>query len=145
MNPQRTLTLDDANGYAPLVTMEAVRCRFNIHADQVNAWIDEGRFNWVWDVSVGTGKVRELRIWTRHYLTGGPALDVTADDVVEAVIGTHKERLRSAEVANLLVVADPTVLRLVRAKELAGPLVGHTQWITRESLAGFLKRRLLNQ
>lgn len=129
-----------------LVPVETVRAALGVDAETIYARIETGEIMWAWDIAVHTGRVngvREIRIWARDFVAPGTTQSLDSAAVVNAVIGTERDRLRAVEVAQLFIASRPHIDRLVTAGALCGPLVGHTQWITRESLERFLHSRLV--
>jgi len=104
--------------------------------------IDEGRIVWVWDIGLG-GARRELRAWRRE-LHDPAARDLPPEQVVDQIIGVHRPRLRASEIRRILSCSTQHLTALLRAGELQ--LVGLApdgRWISRDSFADFLRRRLL--
>ena len=150
MSPQPPLALDVATPHARrgLATIEWVRRWTGFDADTVLRWVDAGELVWIWDVSAiarRRAKVRELRFWPVEVAARGTdALAAlqrrTLADVTTELLGA-RERVGGTELAQVLLVSRPHVLRLVRDRMLAGPLIGGKQWITRESAEKFLRAR----
>ena len=128
-----------------LVPTEIVRGVLGLDAESVWAKVDTGELRWVWDIRKGdAAQIRELRFWARELIQPDAHRGLSADAVIDSVIGTARERLRAREVGQLLLCSDSLICRLVQCGLLRGPKVGHTQWIERASLAEFLRSRLLN-
>jgi hypothetical protein len=130
-----------------LVTVETARCALGVDTDSILAMLDDGTLRWAWNISAGS-QLREIRIWARDvitYQTGlGPERLHSSTEVIDSVIGTQRDRLSSVEIStHILICSRDLAGDLVRLGQLRGDLVGHTQWITRDSLVQFLTRRLL--
>jgi hypothetical protein len=156
---QRPLALEvrDPLAQVGLATMEWVRRQTGRDAETITTWVDSGRLLWVFDVAAvvgsaagartGNREVRELRFWPAEVgaLRDGKALKrvqgLAVAEALAQIVGTQKERLRSAEVSQLLLVSYPQVWRLSRSGELLGAISGHTRWIWRASLIAFLQKR----
>lgn len=125
-----------------LVSVEMARAALGVDAGTIAMMVDDGRLRWVWDISAGGGLQRHLRIWAREIIT--PELNgfLPEAEVLDSVIGTKREHLRAVEVGQLLLCSRTHMLQLIRSGALSGPLTGHTQHITRTSLAAFLRARL---
>ena len=139
-----------------LVTVETARAALGIDADSVLARIDAGLLRWAWDVSASPppprhspaqrddgGSLREIRLWARELIAPELCADLDPAHAIRLVIGLDRDRLRAVEVAQLLLISRPTIMRLVAAGELQGPRTGHAQLVQRSSLAAFLARRLI--
>ncbi len=134
-----------------LVGIETARAALGVDAEEILARIEEGRLRWAWDISVRTDparraadtNVRELRLWVRELIAPDWCMAFGSAEVVARVLGQTRHQWRAAEVAQLLLCSRSVVKRLVDAGELAGPIQGRARWITRDSLASFLQRRLL--
>lgn len=143
MVAQTRLNLD-CHQRTVLVGMDTVKAIKGFDSETIWTHVENGDYLWVWDVSAapaGPDHQRELRFWARQFLTPGHGL--LTSEVVDMVIGTSAPRLRAAFVAHLLIVSHAHTMRLVRRGALEGPLIGHTQFISRESLARFLTIRLV--
>ena len=133
-----------------LATMEWVRRHTGFDADTISRWVDAGELLWVWDVSAVARRravVRELRFWPAEVDARGTAVASELArrplaKVIEEVLGTGtRERIGATELAQLLLVSRPHVMRLVRDRMLAGPLINGKQWVARESAEKFLRAR----
>lgn len=123
-----------------LVTVDMARGVAGYDAESITGMIESGELQWAWDISTKPAEgIREIRIWARS-LVAGPC-DLAEDEVINAVIGTDLPSLRAVRVGHILMCSRPQILRLVRSGHLAGPLVGHTQFIYRDTLVHFLKNR----
>jgi hypothetical protein len=126
-----------------LVTQETVRASLGIDADSVAAKVDCGELRWVWDISAGGGEIRELRFWARELIAPSLCVALQLDAVIDSMIGTTRAHLRAVEVGQLLLCSRPHILAHVREGDLSGPLVGHTQSISRASLVAYFRGRLV--
>ena len=123
-----------------LMSMETVRAVLGVDADTINARIESGEIRWVWDVALGAD-VRELRFWAKEFIA--PALcPANPKAVVAEILGT-RERFRGTEIAQMLLVSRPTILRLVMNSELAGDIISGVIQVKRAALEKFLLTRLL--
>jgi hypothetical protein len=153
-----------------LVGMETARAALGLDAEEVLEQVEQGRLRWVWDISCrraappeaapapgstpGPGREaspagrmpfglnREPRFWTRELCAPDLCRGLTSEDAIQAVLGRGHNHWPASHVARLLLCSRPAVLRLLRAGELAGPIRAGVRWIARESLEGFLRRRL---
>jgi hypothetical protein len=134
-----------------LVTAETARISFGCDAETLQEMVDDGRLRWVWDIGLhgydarrlATRASRELRFWLTELRDPPLTAALTAAQVIDQVIGTQRDRLRAVELErHVLVCSASLIWQLLRAGEFAGPLVGHSQFIWRVSLANFLHSRL---
>ena len=126
-----------------LVSVEVARAVLGVDAETIYGQIDCGGIRWAWDIACQPREIREVRVWARELIAPDTAGELQRGAVIEAVIGTHKERLRAVEVGQLLICSRPHIHKLVATGDLAGPLAGGTQYIERESLAQFLNNRMM--
>ncbi|MBN9691328.1 MAG: hypothetical protein J0M24_13915 [Verrucomicrobia bacterium] len=143
--PQRLLALQ-VSVEVTLVTVDVARAVLGCDSESVSARVDCGQLIWVWDVAApGANHRRELRFWTAE-LRSLPEGRQTADPqkVISQVIGNTPEgRQRSALLEVRFSMSPQHVRTLCDAGELDGPIAGHTRYISRASLEGFLLRRLV--
>ena len=114
-------------------------------AEDVHAMVEEGRWlRWAFDVSAGGGKMRCIRIWRGSLLAWSSKQEdaATLAEVLDAVLLVKRPRLRASELVVGWQLSRPHVLDLVRDGQLQGETVEHTTWISRESAAEFLKKRV---
>jgi len=140
---QRHLNLSISNRTV-LVTGDMVRAALGVDADTVTAKVDAGELRWVWNVSNGKGDVREFRFWAREITEGEAVQKLNVDEVISAIVPVRKDRWRGVEIAQLLLVSRPQIMRLHDAEELRGNIVGNTLYVERLALQTFLRRRLVN-
>lgn len=124
-----------------LVTSDTVCSALGVDAETLSAKVDAGELRWVWDVSVQRQRIRELRFLAAE-LTEARAY-ASLDLILREILPAQRDRLRSGEVAQLLRVSDPHILRLVNNGELHGDLIGHSRQVRTASLRHFLTQRLL--
>jgi hypothetical protein len=131
--------------YRPvLVPTYVAMATLGVPAEQVWEMVDCGELRWVWDVSVAEDRRRELRFWLSELMAPQLARAYATEHVVDRVVGhALSPELRAVTVGRILYVSRATVLRLVRAEQIDGRLMGHTQWVHRGSLKHFLSRRLV--
>jgi len=137
--PQPLLNLR-LSAHTALVTTDTACCALGVDSETISAMVDAGDLIWVWDVSARQRHIRELRLWSAE-LADRTLSARTFPEVLSAILPSRRDRFRSAEVAALLRISDPHLLRLLRLKHLAGPIINHTQWITAPSLTTFLTTR----
>lgn len=144
MNPnsQRLLNLS-INQRTVLVTVDMLRAVLGVDADSINARVDAGEFRWVWNVSAGTGDVRELRFWAREIIAPEQCAKLSLPLALNLILGQERLHWRGTEIAHLLLVSRPQIFRLHEAGELPGEIVGHTLRVTRSALVNFLTHRLV--
>jgi hypothetical protein len=133
-----------------LVTIDAVRAVRGLDAEGVWAEVDQGRLRWVWDISTRphgrdtrTLSVRELRFWVAELIAPELCQPLAPEQAFALILGKGRQQWRAGEVMQGLLCSRSFVKRLIDAGELSGPIAGHTRWITRSSLAAFLRRRLI--
>lgn len=126
-----------------LVTGDLVRAALGVDADTVAAKVESGELRWVWNVSTGTGAVRELRYWAKE-LTDPQVSSFTTEEVIGEILGSNRERWRGVEIGQLLLVSRPQYLRLHESGDLRGNIVGNTLYVERLALETFLRKRLVN-
>jgi predicted DNA-binding transcriptional regulator AlpA len=147
MQPLLNLTIHHRTA---LVTVGTAMAVLGVDGETVHARIESGALPWAWDIGVHDAAVQArgeqvnggVRIWARSLIAPDPRLKL--DLVVGCIIGERRERLRAGEVCRLFLCSRPTVWGLVKSGALAGPLVDHTQWVTRASLVRFLTERRLS-
>jgi hypothetical protein len=127
-----------------LVTVDTARAVRGVDAESILAEIDDGRIPWAFDVSVlgsHQSERRELRLWATALLDGEATAKLAAEQVLDTIIGTHRETLRAPEVERLLLCSAQHVARLHATGALVGHRVGNVRHLTRASLAQFLRTR----
>lgn len=131
-----------------LVDVDETASRLGYSWQSVLGMVDSGELLWVWDVSLvrsasSRHRRRELRFWMGEVLAPGLHRDRSIEEVIGWVIGRDPaiRELRSVGVGNTLRLRAQQMKGLVEAGELVGRMGGHTRWIERGSLEGFLKRR----
>lgn len=138
-----------------LVTVDTARAVMGVDSQTVLSLVENGRILWAFDVSAkGRGDTREIRIWRASvaaYMAEQPQPMAASGPTpgVERIIGPTPARIRSSRVAQILSVHVCTILHLHRAGELAGEITpgesgGTCRWITRDSFAAWLRRRLIH-
>jgi predicted DNA-binding transcriptional regulator AlpA len=135
-----------------LVTIDTVKSVLGLSTDDIHERIEDGRLFWVWDISVGHHQNRELRFWAREIVTfslhqaPGSLRVPVLTQALDAIIGHSRPRLRTREIADLLHISRPTIMRLIGQGHLipVGQITHpNTIWISRDSLIQFLTNRLL--
>lgn len=134
-----------------LVPLDTVRAVLGLDAEGVIKRVEAGQFRWVWDISrQAPGRprraglnVRELRFWASELIAPGACRTLPPEQVIELILGGRRPLWRAGEVVQRLLCSRSCVKRLVDAGELSGPLQHRLRWISRRSLAGFLRRRLV--
>jgi len=124
------------------VGVDVARAVLGVDAESVLAMIDSGQILWAWDIAARPSRERVVRIWTREIVAPGWGRGLEVGEVVDAVIGTQRPYLRSGELCSILFCSRAHVHSLVEAGEIRGRLDGHTLWVHRDSVDGFLRRRL---
>ena len=100
--------------------------------------VDEGNPQWVFNVTSGQGRYRNLRFWAEELMDPSAVRRAELPDVVNKIIGTNRPKLATWEVAVRLGINRQMVLALVWQEQLSGPRVGRRQFVARESLSAFL-------
>lgn len=126
-----------------LVPVETARAVLGCEAEGVWARIESGELLYAFNISaVSAGnKAREVRLWVGE-LMGRPRRP-GLEQALEEILGTFRAQYRAHEVWQMLLCSRPHLRRLLHAGELGGPRKGAVQYITRASLADFLRRRWL--
>jgi hypothetical protein len=135
-----------------MVTMDTVRAALGLNAERVLEKVESGRLRWVWDISLrrqsaglgAGGSVRELRFWVCELVAPEWCHELAPQQTLALILGGRREHWRATEVMQWLLCSRAVVKRLVDADQLSGPKLGRARWISRESLAGFLERRLVS-
>ena len=125
-----------------LVTSDTVCSALGVDAETLSARVDNGELRWVWDVSVKRNCIRELRFLAAELTEA--RTHASLDLILREILPARRERLRSSEVAQLLRVCNPHVMRLLKHGELTGDKVGHSQHVHLAAVKTFLTQRLLN-
>jgi hypothetical protein len=104
----------------------------------------DGTLIWVWNVAVdAAGKQRDLRFWLVELLSVNPQSATrnpqSLDAVINKILPVKRQHFPPGEVRSLLQIEWQTLARL--RPELNAP----RGMISREALAGFLRRRWLGQ
>jgi hypothetical protein len=134
-----------------LVTLDLVRAVSGLDTERVWTRVESGRLRWVWDISARShpggaacrGEVRELRFWAAELVAPEHCRYLQVEQVLSTVLGGQRQHWTSIEVAQRWLCSRAILKRLVDAGELAGPLRARTRWLTRASMADFLRRRLV--
>lgn len=125
------------------VTGDMVRAALGCDADTITAKVEAGEFRWVWNVSTGTGAVREFRFWAKEIINASATQGLSARQAIAQVLGSDRLRWRGVEIAQLLLVSRPQIFRLHEAHDLPGNIVGNTLYVERLALETFLLKRLV--
>lgn len=123
-----------------LVTVDTARAVRGVDAESIIAEIESGAIPWVFNIAAPQAARRELRIWAQSFHDPATA-SLPLPEVIERIIGTHREILRGSEVERLLLCSAQLVKQLHESGELLGELVGHARHLRRDTLATFLRRR----
>src|SRR5689334_753708 len=95
-----------------LVDVKTIRIARHVDDETVYAEVDHGKYFWVWNVGLGS-EIRELRFWVKEIILGSGAVErLTIDEVIEKLLPANRLWLRRQEVKDLLVVSNPTVVKL---------------------------------
>jgi len=127
-----------------LVSIDVVRAVLGVDAITVGTMVDAGELAWVFDISATKGSQRELRFWTRE-LFEPEHCRMSTGRALQMIMGKSRQRWRGTEIEQLLLASRASILRWNRAGDLPGETVDHTFWVSRESLATFLKSRLCHR
>ena len=126
-----------------LVTLDTLRSVLGVDADSILAKVEAGELRWVFNVAVGDD-VRELRFWAKELIAPEFVTNLTIKQAIAEILGSQRARWRGTEIAQLLLVSRPTIMRLVNTEELPGDVIGGVIQVPRASLEKFLLARLLN-
>lgn len=138
---QRPLPLRLAADVA-LVSLDTAAAHAGLHTDAATELLD-GEWPWAFDLSAGHRRVREVRVWAACLTDPARARSARLAEVLTDVIGRAVADVRAAALETRWRVSGQTFLRLHRQGEVRGRLTGHTLWLERRSVEGFLERRLL--
>lgn len=139
MQPSLSLQI---NQRTALVTVDTARAVRGVDTESILAEIESGNIRWVFDIALPGAARRELRIWASSLIA--PEFKHAEADVLRAVLGTTRDTLRGAQVAQLLLCSYNHVQRLHDLKLLTGAIIGHTRQIQTASLGSFLRSRLVS-
>ena len=126
-----------------LVTLDFVRTIRGVDTEAINAQVDAGELQWVWDVSSGQGHARALRFWSREIISPVATRKLTAAAVVDLLLGRGRTRWRGVELAQLLLVSRPQVCRLRQSGALKGEIISGVLYVPRPVVEHFLTSRLV--
>lgn len=127
----------------PLATLNTVRLLRGLSTEAVLALVESGQLRWVFNIATSGRTARELRFWPRELKEPGSVAKLAPALVVNELLGTQRTQFRGSEVADFLCASRQLIQRLHQGRQIAGRIEGHTRWITRQSLAEFLNRRLI--
>lgn len=125
-----------------LVPVEYVRFLRGISADAVQSLVEAGQLRFVWNVSSGT-RIPALRFWQLELVAASRVSHLTLAEAIRLMLGEHRQRWRGGELAQMLMVSLPQIVRLRRSRALVGKIEHHTFWIQRPALEKFLHARWL--
>lgn len=135
-----------------LVTAEMVRACRGLNGRHVRQQIEEGKLQWVWDISMRSAErgvrnakraarhCKELRFWAREVIAPELCILLSAEAVVDLVLGSERQQWSAAELEHLLLCSKQHAHALLR-----GPLkcAGRgLKRVSRERLRAFLLERL---
>ena len=120
-----------------LVDLQTVRAARGVDAESIVALVDNGELQWVFDLGLGGGDIRELRFWAREIIAPETVTNLKLSAVVDSILG-NGATIRRGEIERQWVISAPHVMRLVRAEEIKEIAPGK---ICRLSLVKFLTSR----
>lgn len=96
-------------------------------------------FRFVFNVATEPNGIRDLRFWTREVIAPEQTAKISFDRAISIILPEKRSQYPAGEVAHLLHVRRPTLMRL-RA-QLAGRLESTGSFFPRSGLESFLRSR----
>ncbi len=123
--------------------VNAVRISRGSDADSIFAFVDSGKYLWVWNVSLSeaTSKtpIRELRFWIEEIIHPESVQSLDLDAVLDRIAPASRQRFYSTELGRILLVSRPTAVLI--AAEMGCSNEGHMLWVARQSFIAWLRSR----
>lgn len=128
-----------------LLTLEMVRAARGLHARHIRHQLDEGKLQWVWNISAGRGRCAELRFWAREVIAPELCILLSPLQVIGMVLGAERQVWGAADLEALLLCSKQHVHALLRSdlKEPGAARRGR-KTVTRATLERFFLNRLAN-
>jgi hypothetical protein len=102
----------------------------------------ENPLRWVFNVATNPhGRNRDLRFWTREIIAYETTTALTLDQVIDSLVPPTRTNWHSGQVIELLNIRWPTLGEL--REQLGGQSGRGTSFFARESLAAFLRQRVV--
>ena len=123
-----------------LVDVYLVRAHFGCTAENIFRRVDDAtrpdHLRWVFNLSVGKGRRRNLRFWLRELIEPETCAGLTLGQVVDLILG-RRQNFRRGELEVEWVCNASLFTRLIHARAL----ILHGTTIPRQALANFLRAR----
>ena len=121
-----------------LLDLQSVRAAHGLDAESVEAMVQAGELQWVFDISLlhDAGRA-ELRFWTKEVVAPETTLTLRLRDVVQSILG-NAATITRGELERQWVCSHVHVMRLIKQGEIE--LLTASK-ISRPSLVNFLTRR----
>jgi hypothetical protein len=142
---KRTLSVADRT---ILMDVSAARISWGVEGEIILDWADEGRLQWVWDVSsarfpskASKPHVRALRFWGPEIIDPPSVSKLSLAEVISSILPPSRNWFRGGEVMRMLLISRPHVAAV--RFECRGIIDHHSTRIGRDDLASYLRRRWL--
>jgi hypothetical protein len=129
-----------------LVPLAVAMHVLSLRKPQIEAMVESGLLQWVFDVSAPSGQVtrQEWRFWLGELLNRRAQEHLTETEAVGRIVGHETERSLSLRtIGELLWVARPHLNRLQSTGELPVKVRGGIKCVERPAFCAFLERRLV--
>lgn len=128
-----------------LLTLETARTLLTRDHDAILDLVDSGKLRWAFDIGITGKPPRCIRVW--GYSISCFQRSVADEDNIETVLAAvllgRRARLRASELTHRLSCSHDHLSRLVEGRRISGGVENHTLWLNRDSLARFLKSRVI--
>lgn len=128
-----------------LVDVNTVRATRGVDAETIFTQTQKGKLIWVFDVATRLANrsvedaVAELRFWAKEIIAPETVAKIQIKQVLNQIIPLKRDWFHGTEVAHLLLVSRPTVMRL--RQELGGEIVRGSIRVKRAGLVRFFEQR----
>jgi len=125
--------------------IDTVSCVTGLSTNRIYDLVESGDYLWVWNISSGLGKRRELRFWSREINNPAAVSKMTIDAVIQAIIPNRSrlpgqaDGIGNWEFRHLLRLSKPCHCLLRKELGVCGTV--RNFFIPRASLEQFFHRR----
>ncbi|HSY20266.1 MAG TPA: hypothetical protein VK815_18115 [Candidatus Acidoferrales bacterium] len=109
--------------------------------EKISHGIQEGRFQWVWDLNLGDNRRRELRFLALEVFRPEITKSFTLEDAIRVVLGETRQSFVSGDIVRRFRISRVSLSRLHRGGYLVGTISGGGFTTTRPALETFLRQR----